>query len=153
MRGVRMRLALGALALLVGVTPAAANTRSQQLYAKALVPFQAQRWQDARVLLTEALRADPEDAVASYYRGLSNARLGATPDAIRDIERALAIRPDLKPAVLDLGILYFDAGQYPAAGQWLERAYRQPDTRFPAAFYLGMTRLRLGDNAGAVPYF
>ena len=153
MRGVRMRLALGALALLAVVAPAAANTRSQQLYAKALVPFQAQRWEDARALLTEALSADPNDAVASYYRGLASARLGATADAIRDLERALAVRPDLTPAVLDLGILYFDSGQYPAAGQWLERAYQRAETRFPAAFYLGMTHLRLGDPERAAPYF
>lgn len=153
MRGVRMWVALGALALLGGATPAAGNTRSQQLYAKALAPFHAQRWQDAQALLTEALAADPDDALAAYYRGLANARLGNAADAIRDIERALALRPDLTSAVLDLGILYFDTAQYPAAQQWLERAYQQPTTHFPAAFYLGLTRLRLGDPEGATPYF
>ncbi|MFN8644184.1 MAG: tetratricopeptide repeat protein [Candidatus Binatia bacterium] len=132
--------------------PGAANTRSQQLDAKALVPFQAQRWQEAQLILTEALQADPDDAVAAYYRGLSEARLGNRADAIRDIERALALDPTLKPALLDLGILYFDAGQYPAAQQWLERAYQQPDSRFAAALYLGVTRLRLGDPAGATSY-
>ena len=123
-----------------------------QLDAKALVPFQAQRWQEAQLLFNEALQADPDDPVAAYYRGLSEARLGNNADAIRDIERALALNPELKPALLDLGILYFDSGQYAAAQQWFERAYQQPDSRFAAALYLGVTRLRLGDPSGALPY-
>lgn len=141
------------LLVLAAAVPAGANTRSQQLYAKALVPFAAQRWADAQVLLDQAVAADPEDAVAAYYHGLTLARLGNQAEAITELERALSVRPDLKPAVLDLGILYFETGQYPAAEQWLQRAYQHPDSRFAAAFYLGMTRLRTGDAAGAVPFF
>jgi tetratricopeptide (TPR) repeat protein len=145
-----------AIAVLVlamgGVAPASANTRSLQLDAKGLVPFQAQRWQDAQQIFTDALAADPDDAVAAYYRGLSAARLGNQADAIRDLERALALDPSLTRALLDLGILYFDTGQYAAAQQWFERAYQQPDSRFAAALYLGVTRLRLGDAASAIPY-
>jgi len=152
-RGVRYWRAIGVAALAMGIAASAvANTRSQQLDAKALVPFQAQRWQEAQQILNQALLADPDDAVAAYYRGLTEARLGNTANAIRDIERALALDPSLKPALLDLGILYFDSGQYPAAQQWLERAYKQPDSRFSAALYLGVTHLRLGDAAGAIPY-
>jgi hypothetical protein len=45
------RRAWGALVLLVVIAaPALANTRSQQLLAKALIPFQAQRWAQAQVL-------------------------------------------------------------------------------------------------------
>ena len=152
-RGVRYWRVIGVALLAFGVaTPGLANTRSQQLVAKALVPFQAQRWLEAQSILGDALRADPDDAVAAYYRGLAAARLGDRAAAISDIERALALDPSLKPALLDLGILYFDSGQYPAAQQWLERAYQQPDTRFSAALYLGVTRLRLGDPAGATTY-
>jgi Tfp pilus assembly protein PilF len=140
------------LVLMVAV-PVGANTRSQQLYAKALIPFAGQRWADAQVLLDQAVAADPDDAVAAYYHGLTLARLGNQAAAITELERALSVRPDLKPALLDLGILYFDTGQYPSAEQWLQRAHQQPETRFPAAFYLGMTKLRMGDAAAAVPFF
>ncbi|MBX3025873.1 tetratricopeptide repeat protein [bacterium] len=146
-RGIGVALLAAGLA-----APAVANTRSQQLDAKGLVPFQAKRWQEAQPIFSAALQADPDDAVAAYYLGLTEARLGNRPNAIRDIERALALDPTLKPALLDLGILYFDSGQYPAAQQWLERAYQQPDSRFSAALYLGITRLRLGDPAGALAY-
>lgn len=152
-RGVRYWRAIGAALLALGTAgPASASTRSQQLDAKGLVPFQAQRWVEAQQIFGEALAADPDDAVAAYYRGLSEARLGNQANAIRDIERALALDPSMKQALLDLGILYFETGQYVPAQQWLERAYQQPDSRFSAALYLGVTRLRLGDPAGALPY-
>lgn len=151
--GVKYWRGMGAVVLAMSIAaPGGANTRSQQLDAKALVPFQAQRWQEAQQILDQALAADPDDAVAAYYRGLTAARLGNRPDAIRDIERALALDPTLKPALLDLGILYFDSGQYPAAQQWFERAHEQPDSRFAAALYLGVIHLRLGDPGGALPY-
>jgi len=152
-RGVRYWRAIGVAGLAMAIAaPVTANTRSVQLDAKALVPFQAHQWQEAQLLFNEALQADPDDPVAAYYRGLCEARLGNNADAIRDIERALALNPELKPALLDLGILYFDSGQYAAAQQWFERAYQQPDSRFAAALYLGVTRLRLGDPSGAIPY-
>ncbi|MDX2167358.1 MAG: tetratricopeptide repeat protein [Deltaproteobacteria bacterium] len=148
----RLALSLGLLALAIAA-PALANTRSQQLYAKALIPFHAQRWQDAQRLLNDAVLADPDDAVALYYRGLTYARLGQGAEAIRDIEHALALKPDLEPAVLDLGILYAETGQYASAQQWLERAHQQPANRFTAAFYLGLVSLRTGQNAAAVQSF
>jgi Tfp pilus assembly protein PilF len=139
--------------LLLAASTAAANTRSQQLYARALIPFHAQRWEEARRILDEAAAADPNDAVVAYYRGLTYARLGSNDKAIKDIEHALSLRPDLQPAVLDLGILYFETGQYPQAEEWLQRAYKQPANRFAAAFFLGLTKLRTGDSKAAQPLF
>jgi tetratricopeptide (TPR) repeat protein len=152
-RGVTRLCAAGALLLGLAAAPAGANTRSQQLYAKALIPFHAHRWEDARLLLDEAAAADPDDGVVAYYRGLTAARLGNTAEATKELERALSLRPDLQGAVLDLGILYFESGQYEAASEWLQRAYKQPVNRFPAAFFLGLTRLRMGNPSGAQPLF
>ena len=132
--------------------PGTASPRSQQLYAQALVLYHAQRWEDAYLLLEEATRADPEDALAAYYRGLTGARLGFVQESIVDIEHALQLRPDLTGAVLDLGILYFEAGQYVPAGQWLQRAYQQPANHFAAALFLGLSYYRGGDDAEAHEY-
>lgn len=155
MRGVTHSRSIGAVLVAIAlVAPAArANTRSQQLYARALIPFHSQRWQEAHLLLDEAVNADPDDALAVYYRGLANARLGFPDKAIKDIEQALSLRPDLQGAGLDLGILYLETGRYQSASEWLQRAYKQPATRFSAAFFIGLTRLRTGDNAAAAPLF
>jgi len=139
------------LLLMTAASSASANTRSQQLYAKALVPFHAQRWEEAFRLLDDAVKADPNDAAAVYYRGLANARLGFPDRATADIEHALSLRPDLQQAVLDLGILHFETGNYNEAQEWLQRAYRAPANHFSAAFFLALTKLRLGDAKAAQP--
>ena len=148
-------LAIGvALALLAALDgPLWASTQSQQLYARALIPFHAQRWADAQKLLDQAVAADPNDAMAAYYRGLTYAHLGSPDKAISNIEHALSLQPDLPPAVLDLGILYFQTGQYDRAAQWLQRAYPQPSTHFSAALFLGLTKLRQGDAKTAESLF
>lgn len=129
--------------------PAAANVRSQALYARGLIPFNNGQWDQAYRLFDQAVQADRSDAVALYYRGLTQARRGVTAVAIQDIEQALKLEPSLPHAALDLGVLYFDTGQYAAAKSWLERAHQQSRERFTAAFFLGLTLYRLGDDAGA----
>lgn len=140
-----------AVAIAVTLFPATvlANAVSQALYAKGLIPFNAEHWNEAYQLFEEATRADAEDPLAAYYRGLASARLGF-PDAAREeIERALRLWPQLPGAPLDLGILYFDAQQYEKAEPWLQQAYTEPHDRFVAALFLGLSRFRQGDAAGA----
>jgi hypothetical protein len=80
------------------------------------------------------------------------ARRGDTTAAIDDFEAALKLDPKLPHAALDLGVAYFDTGQYAAAKAWLEQARQQPADRFSAALFLGMTHYRLGEYAAAVGY-
>jgi Flp pilus assembly protein TadD len=152
---VRCRASIGILGVaIVGMLmwvspPARANVRSQTLYARGLVPFNDGQWELAYRLFNEAVEADPADALALYYRGLTQARRRMLTLSIQDMEQALQLNPALPHAALDLGIAYFDAGQYAAARTWLQRAREQPADRFTAAYFLGLTLYRLGDYAAA----
>lgn len=139
-------------AVVVSAGSAAASSRSQLLYARGLVPFQAQNWEAAYRLFDQAVRADPEDGLATYYRGLAAARLGLWNVALRDIEAAVRMRPDLPRAALDLGIVQFELGDYVSAEKWFEEASRQPCCVFSGVLFRGLTRYRLGDDMGAVEY-
>lgn len=142
--------------MLLGValllSPAWANVRSQALYARGVIAFDRGQWAQAYPLFNRAVVADATDAVALYYRGLTQARLKQPADAIKDIEHALQLDPTLPHAALDLGIAYFDDGQYTPAKTWLERAHQQGVERFTAAFFLGLTCYRTGDDAAAQKY-
>lgn len=151
----RRLLAIAALSAVAVGNPrgAWASATSETLYAKGLVPFRAQRWEEANRLFEQAVQTDPNDAVALYYRGLARARLGYKQAAIEDLRRALELRPDLSGAALDLGILYFEAEEYEQAELWLRRAYEQPAHRFSAALFLGLTLLRRGNAEEARQLF
>ncbi len=131
---------------------ARANVRSEAFYARGLIAFNSGEWNEAYRLFNEAVQADSTDAVALYYRGLTQARRGASAFAIQDMEQAIKLNPSLPHAALDLGIAYFDAGQYAEAKSWLERAHQQGYERYTAAFFLGLTLYRLGDDAAAQAY-
>ena len=64
----------------------------------------------------------PERGVRFLNRGIGGDR--AVDLLARWDDDCLALRPDLQPAVLDLGILYFQSGQYDQAQEWLQRAPR-----------------------------
>jgi tetratricopeptide (TPR) repeat protein len=134
-------------------TPARADVRSEVLYARALIPFDNGEWEKAYDLFNRAVEADPSDALALYYRGLTQARRGMLAPAIQDMEQALKLSPALPHAALDLGVAYFDSGQYTTARMWLQRAHDQPADRFIAAYFLGLTLYRLGDYAAAQAAF
>ena len=140
------------MALLVAAAPALANSRSQALYAKGLVPFHNGKWDEAYKLFDEAVKADSDDAAALYYRGLTAARRGESNLAIPDMEKAAKLKPALPHVALDLGVAYFDAGQYAEAKRWLEQAHGNVDDRFHAAFFLGLTNYRLQQYDQAATY-
>jgi len=146
--GVSFIVLVGAL-----TRPAFASARSQVLYSHGLIAFDEKLWEEAHRLFEQAVQADEQDAVAVYYRGLVAARLGKTEAAIRDLENALRMRPELPGAALNLGILYFDAGRYEPAEPWLRKAHDQPRNRFTAALFLGLLNFRTGNNASAAEFF
>jgi len=144
-------LLLIALATVLPVV-GSASTRSQLLYASGLIPFASEDWEASYQLFDQAVRADPSDALATYYRGLTAARLGLWNVALDDIRSALELRPGLPRASLDLGIIYFEMKQYEEAEKWFERASRQACCQYSGLLFRGLTRYRLGDDAGALEY-
>jgi lipoprotein NlpI len=132
---------------------AQANVKSHSLYARGLVPFNSGEWEVAYRFFDRALEADRTDAQAWYYRGLTQARLGRTLEAIQDLEQASVLNPSLPHAALDLGIAYISAGRWEDARRSLDRAYQQGHEKLTAAFFLGLALYRLDDHANALGYF
>ncbi len=152
--GARALVVVAGLILLGGgFAPARASVQSQVLYARALVPFHEGRWEQAYALFDEAVAADDRDAVALYYRGLTQARRGSAAAAVDDIRAALEMEPRLPGAWLDLGIALLDAGRTEEARQALRTAYGRDASDPDAAFFLALAEYRAGDAVAAVPLF
>ncbi len=87
----RARILLAACALLWAGVPARANESSERLYSRGLVEFHAGRYAPALALFDAAVAADPRDAVALYYRGVTRGRSGNYAAAAEDLRAALAL--------------------------------------------------------------
>ena len=139
-----MALALGGL---VAAAPARASHDSELLYSQGLAFFHAGQYTQALPLFDQAVAADPNDAYARYYRGVTHGRLEQWPAAVTDLRAAAAAKPDLEQVPLELGIALVQNGEYADAVSWLQRAQARPRLDADASLFLGIAQLRLGQPA------
>jgi tetratricopeptide (TPR) repeat protein len=128
---------------------ALASEQSERLNARGVVEFHAGRYAEALRVFDQAVRADPDDPYARYYRGMTHGRLGDYAAAVEDLRAALAKKPDLEQAPLELGVALVQTGAYRDAIPWLERAQKSTDTAAQASLFLGIAHLRLGETEAA----
>jgi tetratricopeptide (TPR) repeat protein len=140
----RLRIAVLLVVSLISAGAAVASEQSELLYARGLVPFHNEQYQQALTLFDQAVQADEKDPYALYYRGVTQARLGNFDAAVADLRKALHLKPDLDQGALELGIALAQSGHYQDAVPWLEQAQRAAPLDADASFFLGIAQLRLG---------
>ncbi len=101
----------------------AALVRSAQFYLKAANRAAGRgRYHDARRMLLEAARIDPDDPLVRYNLGLVLVRLGDESAAAEQFERALAANPDYRNAHYNLAAVLTRRGEHAAAAAHFQRA-------------------------------
>ncbi|MEM7201679.1 MAG: fused MFS/spermidine synthase [Planctomycetota bacterium] len=99
----------------------------------------------ADAMLTEALRANPQSAVALRHRAKAAQSAGDLATAERDFDTVIQRRPDDAEALRELGLVLLRTGRERDAKRRLEAALRlRPDDAI-ARNYLGATLARIGD--------
>lgn len=144
---------MACIGLLFSPRSGAASIESQVAYAHGLVAYADAAWEAALGHFDTAVTADPEDALARYYRGLTHARRGNYAGAAEDIRSALQTEPLLPGAALDLGVVLFHQGRFVDARRALELALDRPNERGAATFFLGLSAYRLGEHTDALRWF
>lgn len=136
----------GTVAVVVlAVAPVAAGeAATTTAYGRGLDAYRGGAYGAAAAAFEEVLRAEPDDAAALYYRGLSRAREGRLAEAISDFERAEPALPDV-PVAADLGVALYLAGRRDEARTWLEKAANQRAGAAGANLLLGILAFEDGD--------
>ncbi len=154
MNELRGKLIIALVAVLLPLASASEGSeRSKRLYTKGLVEFHAGRLEEALRLFDEAVRADPRDAFARYYRAVTRNRAGDRQGAIDDLRKALELNPKLFDAALDLGVVLVEEGHYGEALTPLGTARNASELEAQALLYLGIALLRLDRASEARSYF
>jgi Tfp pilus assembly protein PilF len=122
---------------------APASEQSELLYSRGLVEFHAGRYEQALQLFEQAVQADPKDAYALYYRGVTRGRLGNYGGAVQDLRSTRGIKPDLDQAAFELGIALVQTGQDAEAVPALEQAQHDVALDPQASLFLGLAHVRL----------
>ncbi len=112
---------------------------------KGIAAYLKKDYSGAVTILEEALKENPKSAMANHVLGLSLLNLNRDSDAIRYLEKAKGIDPNIKGIRLDLGTAYLRTGDLKRALKEFEEAVRQEPESGIARYNLGYTRFRLGD--------
>lgn len=112
-----------------------------------LVLFAARRFDDARELLLQALRFDPESLEARFYLGITEELRGNTNEAIRIYEALPASNPDFRAC---LAHALATSGDAPSARAIVLDLESRREGQYVPPFWLALAWLGLNDHDSAL---
>ena len=129
------------------------QANSEVLVAQGVIAYDEQRFDDARLLLSEALELNSTDARGLYYLGLTQLALKDPSEAVTALEAAQQLEPTDAAIGYQLGVAYFTVGQYDDATPLLEQAYQADPNSENLGYYVGLSRYRQKNYEQAVEAF
>ncbi len=110
------------LTLLLPQIAAGAVTEGEALRARADQLFDAEKWPEARDAYIRYLESHPKDVNARADLGVCYRNLGQMQNALKELDRALAIQPEHWQSLYNkVIVLGFDLGKKPEAGKVLAK--------------------------------
>ena len=125
---------------------------TRDAFERAAAAIKKKKFADAAPLLRQVVEADPKDHLAWAHLGSANASLNRTDEAVRAYEQALALRPDLLAASVNLGRLHLLGKSHAKAVEVLKAAAeRRPDSA-DVQHLLGEAHLQTGNFDAAAAH-
>ncbi len=144
-------------ALLIAIQPSFASAQisaDATVYTdRAVLAYDAKRYDEALKEVTEALRLNPNSVDALYYQALILGALKRPAEARASLEKALKVRPGDLDVTFQLGVLYFNQKEYEKAEPLMLQVYRAEPKRPNVGYYLGFMEYRKKNYRTAVKYF
>ncbi len=127
---------------------------ASQVYALALQYIRDGLHQDSLALATGQPAVRPTARALFYYNGANSYKGFDNTDSAKIwYIKALALDTALYKANFQVGILYFNEGNYPEAQQWLEKTQRQKPDQRHLSYLLGLCYLKANRQRDALAQF
>ena len=97
------------------------NPQAKELYKRAGVLFEENKFDEAIEFYTKAIEVDPGYSSAYFNRALSYAIINRYEDATRDAEKVMDIEPDSFDAPYVMGIIAEYQKDYEGAKEWYQK--------------------------------
>ena len=129
------------------------TSANAELFGRAEAAVRKKKYKDALPLLQQLVATDERDHIAWAYLGSAHNSLGNAEESERSYRRALALRPDLLAAAVNLGRLYAIGKSYDKAAEVLRPAVKKHPDSADAHFLLGEAYLQTGRYEESATHF
>ncbi len=132
---------------------AAAVKSADTLHRFALVAWDAGRFEEANLALTEAVKLKPDEPAFHVALGTTWLKKPDLVEAEQAFRRALQLQSDNSQAQMYLGYTLMLQGKYAAARELLEKSLVKQSTVPQTYYYLGLISQEEGDDQTAIQRF
>jgi tetratricopeptide (TPR) repeat protein len=150
-RHIPVYLGLG-IVMLALVVPSVSRAQ-ELLFSKGLAEFNAERYEAALDLFTQANKADPKNATVLYYLGLTQVRVNDLQSALTSFQEVVRVDPTFEKVHYDLGLVLYNLGNYEEALKEFQRAEKQEPDRAMLQYYQGYIYYLTNEFEKSLPYF
>ena len=123
------------------------------LHRFALVSWNAGRFEQANLALTEAIKLKPEEPAFYIFLGTTWLKKPDLVEAEQAFRSALKLQADNPQAQMYLGYTLMLQARYPAARELLEQSLAKQSTVPQTFYYLGLVSQEQGDDQTAIRLF
>ena len=135
-------------------TPVSAGQpEAEILLARATLAYDNEEYEQAELLLLEAIDQDPENSRVLYYLGLVHLAQKQPAQAVPYLGKGVSLRPSNLFLRYQLGLAYFALPDYEQAAPLLFEVYEKQPTIDSLGYYVGYLRYRQRDYDGALEAF
>ncbi len=120
------------------------------LFYRAQKHHHARQFAEAQKLYVEILTEVPEHSDALNLLGTALAQSGEPGEAIKYLQRAIDLRPDLAPFRVNLGVILQDLGEFDKAKECYEHSIKIDETFGDAHYNLAKLYKQMGDPEAAL---
>ncbi|MCA1617989.1 MAG: tetratricopeptide repeat protein [Acidobacteria bacterium] len=124
-----------------------------EIFGRAEAAYKKKKYKDAVPLLQQVVAADERDHIAWAYLGSAHNSLGNAAESEHSYKRALALRPDLLGAAVNLGRLYALGKDFGRAAEVLKPAVEKYPDSADAHFLLAEAYLQTGKYDESATHF
>lgn len=132
---------------------AQAGSEADVYVDRGILAFERKRYEAGLKELDEALRANPKNVDALYYKSLVLSALKRPQEALAVLEKARTIAPDDLGVLYQLGVVHFSQSEYEKAEPFLRKVFDVDPKRPNLGFYLGVIEYRKKNYRTALNYF
>jgi len=105
-------------------------------YLRGLIYFKQNKNSEALAAFNKAIDLDQDFMSAYYYRGQVLDRLNKDDESIASLKKSLESDPSFAPAWFDLGVIYYNRGDYQNAADAYQQAIKYDDSNAATHAYL-----------------